>query len=256
MKNRIIRNSVAVLASFVIAGAAISANTAFEVSAEQAENVKVVVTDYADLWTSTDITVEEGTTVQWYVSVPDGTEPRGCGATVKIPGLGFGTDTHNKEEGHIVLQQGENFIYEFTPDEPGDILFTCWMGSGCHKNYIHVTQAAAAVIEDLSSAEVDAPESTVSVESATESAPESVSNTDISSSAADSSVSESAVSSSSSISESSSKTVSTSSSANTANANSNSTNSNPKTGKSVIGSTLATLILIGSAALLIRKRKN
>ena len=255
MKNRIIRNSVAVLASFVIAGAAISSNTAFDVSAEQAENVKVLVTDYADLWTSTDINVEEGTTVQWYVSVPEGTEPRGCGATVKIPGLGFGTDTHNKEEGHIVLQQGENFIYEFTPDEPGDILFTCWMGSGCHKNYIHVTQAAPALVEDLSSAEVDAPESTVSSESAPESAPESVSNADISSSAADTSVSESSASSSS-VSESSSKTTSTSSSANTANANSNSTNSNPKTGKSVLGSTLASLILIGSAAFMIRKRKN
>ena len=77
--------------------------------------------------------------MKWYVNIPEGTEPKGCGATVKIPGLGFGTDSHNKEEGHITLVQGENFIYEFTPEEVGDILFTCWMGSQCHYNYIHVT---------------------------------------------------------------------------------------------------------------------
>ena len=108
MKNRFIKNSAAVLASFVVAGAIISANATIEVSSEQAENVKVLVTDYADLWTSTDITVEEGTTVQWYVSVPEDTEPKGCRATVKIPGLGFGTDTYNKEEGHWDAVAGIN----------------------------------------------------------------------------------------------------------------------------------------------------
>lgn len=105
-----------------------------------AEETQALVTEYANLWTSTDIAVKVGVPVKWYVTVPEDTEPKGCGATVKIPGLGFGTDTHNKEEGHIVLQKGENFIYEFTPTETGDILFTCWMGSGCHYNYIHVTE--------------------------------------------------------------------------------------------------------------------
>lgn len=64
---------------------------------------------------------------------------KGCGATIKIPDLGFGTDTNNKDEGHITLVQGENFIYEFTPETESDILFTCRMGSSCHHNYIHVT---------------------------------------------------------------------------------------------------------------------
>lgn len=256
MKNRFIKNSAAVLASFVVAGAIISANAPIEVSAEQAENVKVLVTDYADLWTSTDITVEEGTTVQWYVSVPEDTEPKGCRATVKIPGLGFGTDTYNKEEGHIVLQKGENFIYEFTPDEPGDILFTCWMGSGCHKNYIHVIEAASPVIEDPSSAEVEAPETDGSSESASEISSENAVNAETSSSAEDTSVSDSTADSSSSVSstsETSSKNSSTSSSTNTA---ATTANNNPQTGKNVIGSTLASVLLIGSAVLLLRKKKN
>lgn len=252
MKNSIIKNGTAVLASLAIAGAVILANTAFEASAEQSNNVQVVVTDYADLWTSEDITVEEGTTVQWYVSVPEDTEPRGCGATVKIPGLGFGTDTHNKEEGHIVLQKGENFIYEFTPDEPGDILFTCWMGSGCHKNYIHVKQAVSPALEDLSSAEVEAPESTASVESAPESADENAANAEISSTAESTSSSESSAVSSSA-SEVSSKADSTSSNTNTAAAKAN---NNPQTGINLVGGTLASILMVASAAFVIRKRKN
>ena len=35
--------------------------------------------------------------------------------------------------------QGNNLVYEFTPNEEMDILFTCWMGSSCHKNHIRVT---------------------------------------------------------------------------------------------------------------------
>ena len=99
-----------------------------------------VVTEYDDLW-SQSVEVTAGETVKWYVNVPEGTEPKGCKATIKIPGLGWGTDTHNKEEGHLKLTQGENFVYEFTPEEEGDILYTCWMGSSCHKGYIHVTAA-------------------------------------------------------------------------------------------------------------------
>ena len=109
----------------------------YNISAEAAD-ATVFVTDYADLW-SGNISVKAGDTVKWYVSVPEGTQPKGCGATIKIPDLGWGTDTHNKEEGHLTLAEGENFVYEFTTDEERDILFTCWMGSSCHHNYIHVT---------------------------------------------------------------------------------------------------------------------
>ncbi len=109
------------------------------VSAEEEENSEKLVTPYSDLWTG-NISVKVGEPVKWYVDVPEDVTPKGCGGTIKIPGLGWGTDTHNKEEGHLVLKQGENFVYEFTPSETGDILFTCWMGSGCHHNYIHVTE--------------------------------------------------------------------------------------------------------------------
>ena len=119
-------------------------------SAEDGETE--LVTAYSDLWKG-DISVKAGEKIRWYVDVPEDVTPRGCGATVKIPGLGFGTDTHNKEEGHIVLKQGRNFIYEFTAEETGEILFTCWMGSGCHKNYIHVTEDGTYTAEPAAEAE-------------------------------------------------------------------------------------------------------
>ena len=150
------------------------------------------------------------------------------------------------------MQKGENFIYEFTPDEPGDILFTCWMGSGCHKNYIHVKQAESPALEDFSSAEVEAPESTASVESAPESADENAANTEISSTAESTSSSESSAVSSSA-SEVSSKADSTSSNTNTAAAKAN---NNPQTGINLVGGTLASILMVASTAFVIRKRKN
>lgn len=109
----------------------------YDLSAK-ADDTTTLVTEYSDLW-SGNITVKADSTVKWYVNVPEETEPKGCGATVKIPDLGFGTDTNSKDEEHITLVQGENFIYEFTPETERDILFTCRMGSSCHHNYIHVT---------------------------------------------------------------------------------------------------------------------
>jgi len=114
----------------------------FPLKTEAEDTAQILVTEYADLWTSEEITVSAGSPVRWYVHVPEGTEPKGCRATIKIPGLGWGTDTYSKEENHLTLTEGDNFVYEFTPEETGDILFTCWMGSGCHKNYIHVTEAS------------------------------------------------------------------------------------------------------------------
>jgi hypothetical protein len=94
-----------------------------------ADDIQTVTTDYADLWTG-DITLEKGVTTKWYINVPAGTTLNGCGSTVQIPGL---------LDDPITLTEGENFIYEFTPDSSDDILFACSMGAGCHKNYIRVT---------------------------------------------------------------------------------------------------------------------
>ncbi len=137
MEKNVVGKSKIVLVSVLVIFAVLAALLPMNAAADE---VQTLVTPYDELWKG-DITVTAGVPVRWYVNVPEGTEPRGCGATVKIPGLGFGTDTHNKEEGHIVLKEGNNFIYEFTPEMEEDILFTCWMGSGCHKNYIHVKAA-------------------------------------------------------------------------------------------------------------------
>jgi hypothetical protein len=121
-----------------------------------APGVQELVTDYAGLWSSDAITVNAGAPVKWYVEAPPGSLPKkkgmACGKTIKIPGLGWGTDTYNDAEGHLTLEEGRNLVYEFTPAEAGDILFTCWMGSECHYNYIHVIDAVTA--EDAAPAPV------------------------------------------------------------------------------------------------------
>ena len=106
------------------------------------DGVEEITTSYAQLWSSDNITVKAGVPVRWYVEAAPGSLPMkgmACGKTIKIPGLGWGTYSYNQDEGHLTLVEGKNLVYEFTPSELGDILFTCWMGSECHSNYIHVT---------------------------------------------------------------------------------------------------------------------
>ena len=134
--NSVFKKSLTIFSGFTLLFAAAGTGS---VKAAGADETTVLVTEYADLWTG-NISVKVGDTVKWYVNVPEDVTPKGCGATIKIPDLGWGTDSHNKEEGHLTLVQGENYVYEFTPENTGDILFTCWMGSGCHHNYIHVTE--------------------------------------------------------------------------------------------------------------------
>ena len=116
------------------------------------DGVQELTTPYTQLWSSDTITVKAGVPVKWYVEAAPGALPMkgmACGKTIKIPGLGWGTDSYNDAEGHLTLVEGKNLVYEFIPSEAGDILFTCWMGSECHSNYIHVT-ADGAHISDAS----------------------------------------------------------------------------------------------------------
>jgi hypothetical protein len=113
-----------------------------EVVISGSEHAQEITTDYGDLWESDEIVVKVGVPVRWYVyAAPDSLPTSGmaCGKTIKIPGLGWGTATYNKDEGHLTLAEGKNFVYEFTPTEIGDIQFSCWMGPDCHGNVIHVT---------------------------------------------------------------------------------------------------------------------
>ena len=139
---------------FTVTAESTSGSSAESVRAAAEEGQKKI-TQYGDLW-SGDIAIKVGVPVKWYVNVPEGTEPKGCGSTIKIPGLGWGTDSYNKEEGHLTLAQGNNLVYEFTPNEETDILFTCRMGSSCHKNHIHVT--ADGTYTSAEKTEVSGPE--------------------------------------------------------------------------------------------------
>jgi hypothetical protein len=125
-----------------------------EPSHAPAEEVQEITTSYAELWSSDSITVKAGVPVRWYVEAAPGSLPAkgmACGKTIKIPGLGWGSDSYNDKEGHLTMVEGKNLVYEFTPQAAGDILFTCWMGSECHYNYIHVT-ADGAHVSDASQA--------------------------------------------------------------------------------------------------------
>ena len=102
------------------------------VVASGAANVQEITTNFSELWTSSNISVKVGVPVKWYVYVPAGALDHlemGCENTIKIPGLGRGTDSYNKNERHFTLVEGKNFVCEFTPTKVEDILFTWWMGS-------------------------------------------------------------------------------------------------------------------------------
>ena len=103
---------------------------------------QILETSYADLWSGT-ISVKAGAPVKWVVSVPEDTELKGCGATVKVSDPAWEKAYEDREEQYLKLTQGENTVYEFTPAAETDILFTCWMGANCHHNYIHVTADGA-----------------------------------------------------------------------------------------------------------------
>ena len=116
-----------------------AAGSAFSIHASAADpEPQILDTSYADLWNSI-ISVKAGAPVKWVVSVPEDTELKGCGATIKVSDPEWEKAYEDKEEQYLKLTQGENIIYEFTPAEESDILFTCWMGANCHHNYIHVT---------------------------------------------------------------------------------------------------------------------
>lgn len=62
------------------------------------------------------ITVKAGIPVRWNLKVPEGVLT-GCNNAIVIPEYGI----------EKTLQAGDNII-EFTPEEPGTVQFTCWMG--------------------------------------------------------------------------------------------------------------------------------
>jgi sulfite exporter TauE/SafE/copper chaperone CopZ len=62
------------------------------------------------------ITVQSGTPVKWTITAPDGSI-NGCNKSLYIPEYGI----------EYAFAPGENVI-EFTPDETGTFLYSCWMG--------------------------------------------------------------------------------------------------------------------------------
>ena len=109
-----------------------------EVEEEELPPSDGIVTEYNALWSST-INVKAGEYVKWYVHAES---PSGCDGTIKIPGVGWGTDDSDDSQGHTMLVEGYNFVYTFTPEQlasvGGEIQFCCWMGQECHENFIHI----------------------------------------------------------------------------------------------------------------------
>lgn len=134
--NKSIRKNIAAFLSTVFMLALLPTIASFRTNAEDSQEV---ITEYGNLWTGT-VSAQVGVPVKWIVNVPEDTEPKGCSATIKIPGLGWGDTTNNTVDEYVTLKQGNNLVYEFTPKETGDFIFTCRMGSGCHLNYIHITE--------------------------------------------------------------------------------------------------------------------
>ncbi len=80
------------------------------------ENGIQVVTTGMESGRYTPITVQKGIPVRWTIQVEEG-DLNGCNNPVTIP-------EYNIQKKLVV---GDNII-EFTPEEEGDIVYTCWMG--------------------------------------------------------------------------------------------------------------------------------
>lgn len=80
--------------------------------ADGVQEVAMTVTPYG--YEPAALTVRAGVPVRWVV---DGTQAGGCTAGIVVPSLGINS----------ILARGEN-VFEFTPDRPGTIPFTCSMG--------------------------------------------------------------------------------------------------------------------------------
>jgi len=74
------------------------------------------VTSTMDARSYEPIRVQQGVPVKWTLNVPEGAL-NGCNDAIIIPSYGL----------QVSLQPGENLI-EFTPDESGIFVFSCWMG--------------------------------------------------------------------------------------------------------------------------------
>ena len=99
--------------------------TAEVVNAMEADGVQQVRTEI-DYGTYPAISVKKGVPVSWNIYVPEG-KLNGCNGEILIPDYGL----------DIKLQEGDNIV-EFTPEESGQVSFSCWMGM--IRSYIEVTE--------------------------------------------------------------------------------------------------------------------
>lgn len=94
------------------------------------ENGVQYVTTELEPGSYTPILVQKGIPVKWTIKVEDG-DLNGCNNPVTIP----------KYNMQVKLKNGDNII-EFTPQEEGNIVYTCWMG---------MIRSNIKVVNDLSS---------------------------------------------------------------------------------------------------------
>ncbi len=106
------------------------------------ENGVQVVTTHLESGRYTPITVQKGIPVKWNIKVAEG-DLNGCNNPVTIP----------KYELQKKLSVGDNII-EFTPEEAGNFVYTCWMGM-ISSNIKVVDDISKLSAEDLSSPETD-----------------------------------------------------------------------------------------------------
>ncbi len=106
------------------------------------EDGEQVVTTSLESGRYTPITVQKGIPVKWNIKVATG-ELNGCNNPVTIP----------KYELQKELSVGDNII-EFTPEEAGNFVYTCWMGM-IRSNIKVVDDISKLSAEDLSSQEAD-----------------------------------------------------------------------------------------------------
>lgn len=123
------------LSGYGIASAAVNTSPASSIA--KVENGVQTVTTEMESGSYTPIVVQKGIPVKWTIKV-DQEDLNGCNNPVTIP-------EYNLQK---KLVPGDNLI-EFTPEEEGNIVYTCWMGM-ISSNIKVVSDVSAASASDLS----------------------------------------------------------------------------------------------------------
>ena len=116
---KLYRAACAAAAAVLVAAACLLLQPAASAPSPEADTIVSGVQEVESTllpWEYPTITVQAGVPVEWNIHAPEGSI-NGCNYRMLIPEYGIG----------LTFEEGDNII-RFTPEEPGEFYYSCWMG--------------------------------------------------------------------------------------------------------------------------------